>query len=44
MLSLITDRKGTVLAIDEVMEHVTVDRGALIKVWLYGRVAKEKMG
>ncbi len=30
--------------IDEVRERIGVDRGALIKVWLHERVAKEKMG
>ena len=30
--------------IDEVRARIGVDRGALIKVWLHERVAKEKVG
>jgi hypothetical protein len=30
--------------IDEVRERIGVDRGALIKVWLHERVAREKVG
>jgi len=30
--------------IDEVRERIGVDRGALIKVWLHERVAREKTG
>ena len=30
--------------IDDVRERIGVDRGALIKVWLHERVAREKMG
>ena len=30
--------------IDDVRERIGVDRGALIKVWLHERVAREKVG
>jgi len=30
--------------IDDVRERIGVDRGALIKVWLHERVAREKAG
>ncbi len=30
--------------IDDVRERIGVDRGALIKVWLHERVAREKTG
>jgi len=34
--------ESLVKEIDSVREHIGVDRGALIKVWLHERVAQEK--